>query len=291
MRRGLFVAAAAVAALVAQPAAAAYCGGKPSPNAQPNLFPINSTTPTFVRQVSNGKLYRAGTPGFDFWVAHLWGSAYELGYAHGQLFSDVAANVSNAVWDYLEEQVTSNLTFLPQVRRVTRCACPPLPARATSVQLYVRLQWLADLIANYGLEVALDVIADLTAPSTPQHFYDELQGLADSTGVDYKRLLRIHLIGELTQGDCSMYGAWGNATTGGKTLSMRALDWDTDIPAVQQPTVFIYHPTEGNSFANVGFVGWVGALTGQSSAQMSIHEVRHWRHRHRGPTLSRIRAV
>lgn len=86
-------------------------------------------------------------------------------------------------------------------------------------------------------------------------------------------LLHIHLIGELTQGDCSMYGAWGPATTGNKTLAMRALDWDTDIPAVQHPTVFIYHPTEGHEFANVGFVGWIGALSGQSAAQMSVHEI------------------
>lgn len=71
-----------------------------------------------------------------------------------------------------------------------------------------------------------------------------------------------------------MYGAWGNATAGGKTLSMRALDWDTQMPAVQQPTVFIYHPSDGsNTFANVGFVGWIGALTGQSDRQMSIHEI------------------
>lgn len=46
-----------------------------------------------------------------------------------------------------------------------------------------------------------------------------------------------------------------------------------DIPAVQHPTVFVYHPTEGHAFANVGFVGWIGALSGQSSVQMSIHEI------------------
>ena len=34
------------------------------------------------------------------------------------------------------------------------------------------------------------------------------------------------MIGELTQGDCSMYGAWGKATAStGKTFQLRALDW------------------------------------------------------------------
>lgn len=250
MRGTILLNAAAIAALGALSSVeAAFCNGSPSPDAQPNGYPIGTGAPTFIKSVPNGKLYSAGAAGFEFNVAHLWGTPYDMGYAHGQLFGDIATNVSNAVWAYFEEQVTSNLTFLPA--------------------------WLADIIANYGLEVALDVIADLTAPSTPAHFLQELQGLADATGVDYKRLLRISLIGELTQGDCSMVGAWGPATAGGKTLAARALDWDTDIPAVQYPTVFIYHPEQGNghAFANVGFVGWIGALSGQSAAQMSIHEI------------------
>lgn len=130
---------------------------QPNPNAQPNNYSIATGSPTFVRSVPNGKLYRAGAPGFDFNVAHLWGTPYELGFAHGQLFSDVAQNVSLAVWQYMQQQVLDNLTFLPT--------------------------WLADLVAQYGLEAALDLIAALTAPSTPAHFLQELQGLADATGV------------------------------------------------------------------------------------------------------------
>ena len=38
------------------------------------------------------------------------------------------------------------------------------------------------------------------------------------------------MIGELTKGSCSMYGAWGNATQDNKNLQLRALDWDTDGP-------------------------------------------------------------
>lgn len=94
-----------------------------------------------------------------------------------------------------------------------------------------------------------------------------LQGLADASGVDFKRLYRIHLIGELTQGDCSMIGAWGSATLNGKTIQLRSLDWDTDGPFKRFPAVIIYHPTTPGSheFANVGFISWIGALTGQVS--------------------------
>ena len=62
---------------------------------------------------------------------------------------------------------------------------------------------------------------------TGSYFYEEMRGMADGSGSDYKLIRRVHLIGELTKGSCSMYGAWNEATEGGKTLQMRALDWDT----------------------------------------------------------------
>jgi isopenicillin-N N-acyltransferase like protein len=79
------------------------------------------------------------------------------------------------------------------------------------------------------------------------------------------------------QGDCSMYGAWGAATAStGKTFQLRALDWDTDGPFKDFSAVVVYHPSGpngGNTFANVGFVAWIGALSGQSSAHMAISEI------------------
>ena len=33
------------------------------------------------------------------------------------------------------------------------------------------------------------------------------------------------MIGELTKGACSMFGAWGKATSHGQTIQLRALDW------------------------------------------------------------------
>ncbi len=59
-----------------------------------------------------------------------------------------------------------------------------------------------------------------------------MRGLADGSGVDYKLLRRVHLIGELTKGACSMFGATGSATELGKTLQLRAFDWDINGPYV-----------------------------------------------------------
>ena len=82
---------------------------------------------------------------------------------------------------------------------------------------------------------------------TGDYFLEEIRGLADASGVDYKvlytlllllwfcgsqsvlqKIQRIHMIGELTKGSCSMFGANGSATPDGSLLQLRALDWNVD---------------------------------------------------------------
>jgi len=71
-----------------------------------------------------------------------------------------------------------------------------------------------------------------------------------------------------------MFGAWGKATPTGALLQLRALDWDTDGPFKDYPALIVYHPTEsGHVFANLGFTGWIGSITGLSSARLSISEI------------------
>lgn len=55
-----------------------------------------------------------------------------------------------------------------------------------------------------------------------------------------QKIQRIHMIGELTKGDCSMIGAWGSAVTDPvRVLQLRALDWNTD--GKFEFTIFIYY--------------------------------------------------
>lgn len=228
---------------------AAYCHGKPDPNAKPNSNPINSVAPKLVRTVPNGKAFTVGTPGNEFWVLHVYGTAYEMGYAHGSLMRSEARDMLNQTWTYLESQVEDALNGLPN--------------------------WLKIDLANAGLDIALDWTYEHTKNFTGQYFYDELRGISDATGVDYQTLVRIHLIGELTQGDCSMFGAWSKATkASGKTFQLRALDWDVDGPFKDFPAVVVYHPSDnGHAFANLGFIGWIGTLSGQSSTQLAVSEI------------------
>ena len=45
--------------------------------------------------------------------------------------------------------------------------------------------------------VLLDLTANMTAPYTPKYYYDELQGMADASGVAYQQLLRVSMFPEV----------------------------------------------------------------------------------------------
>jgi len=93
--------------ILVDPSNAAFCNGKPKPDAKPNLNPIFTSSPIFVREVKNAKLYTVGDGDDKISVVHLWGSPYERGFAHGTIMKQEAQNMINSVWEYIVEQVES----------------------------------------------------------------------------------------------------------------------------------------------------------------------------------------
>ncbi len=65
---------------------AAYCYGKPH-DGTPNTTPLWNQPHTLLKTVKNGKLYQAGnvTTNSTLYVVHVYGTDYEMGYAHGQV--------------------------------------------------------------------------------------------------------------------------------------------------------------------------------------------------------------
>lgn len=127
------------------------------------------------------------------------------------------------------------------------------------------------LLKNIAAEKAINLALDLTYYATKMYtnkgYYAEIKGIADASGVPFSLLRRVHMIGEVTKGHCSMFGAWGNATLNGETVQLRALDWDFDGPYRKYPLAVVYHPSlkkDGNTWMNIGFMGWVGVISGIS---------------------------
>eukprot|EP01125_Pyxidicula_operculata_P006359 TRINITY_DN2208_c0_g1_i1.p1 TRINITY_DN2208_c0_g1~~TRINITY_DN2208_c0_g1_i1.p1 ORF type:complete len:363 (-),score=85.76 TRINITY_DN2208_c0_g1_i1:40-1128(-) len=176
-----------------------------------------------------------------------------MGYAVGNIMKTISNNTDfiPRVWSYLKQQAENALpSYFPK--------------------------WLDDLIATVGLDVALDLTYDVTVPYTNPSIYQTIRGVADASGNDYDTIVRVHMLAGLTQGKCSMFGAWGKALsdpTG--LLQLRALDWDMDGPFRDYSAITVFHPTDGDGhdFANIGFAGFIGAITGISSTNLAISEI------------------
>jgi len=235
----------------------AMCTGKPDPDAKPNLNTIYTAAPTFVRSVKNGNLYTVGDGEDKISIVHVWGSPYDWGVAQGTLMKDDANAMLNSVWAYMESQVEEAINGT-------------LKHMSPTVQKF---------LADEGLDGACGLTYAATKKYSGSYFFDEMKGLSDASGVDYDKIKYIHMIGEVTKGACSMFGAWGKATSStGSLLQLRALDWDVDGPFKNFPQITVYHPaeedgSEGNTFANIGWTGWIGSITGMSAQKMAISEI------------------
>lgn len=186
-------------------------------------------------------------------VLHVWGTPYQQGLAQGVLLAKQIASFLPATWAYIESQPIEVL------EKYT-------PA------------WFAEMVVNDGLDAALDFTYELQKDFSPEYVFEEMEGIANGSGMPYLLIRRIMMLPDLTKGACSSVGLWGEATQTGNTLQMRALDWDMDGPFRDYSLVYVNHGNPQNSswghpFVQASFVGFVGALTGQSAVNLAISEI------------------
>lgn len=80
-------------------------------------MPIYDANLKLVNQVKNGKLYLAGAGEETIYVVHLWGTPFEMGYAHGSLVKDRMIKMVDTFWKYMETEVVILLNLYVKVRR------------------------------------------------------------------------------------------------------------------------------------------------------------------------------
>jgi len=79
-----------------------------------------------------------------------------------------------------------------------------------------------------------------------------------------KQLHNLNLLPELIRMQCSMLGAWGDATPDGGVVQLRSLDFGAG-PFANRSVLVVHHPTDTPSpFASLAFPGFVMAVTGFS---------------------------
>lgn len=225
------------------------CGG------QLNDKPVVDVPAQFIRSVSNGQKYliKSGT---DYvYIVKVSGTPHEMGQAFGDLMQDEISENAAKMYKYLGAQMEKALSDIGFPESIIQSLFP------TALKLF---NWVLDL--NWWI----------AEPYTPRRYDEEMRAIAlGSNGkVDYETLRRINMIPELTQAACTIIGAWGPATEGGKLLELRALDWSSDAPVNQFPSIVIYNSTEVGSgiFANVGYAGLIGSITAVSKDGIGIAE-------------------
>ena len=240
----LTIASVAIFATVCLPAAA----GTPRCHGTANVMPPTTSTPRLVATVPNGKKFIAGADDDTFYVVHLWGTPYEMGFAQGLLMKEHFGQFQAMFQDYIDSIINSKLG-------------KKLPA------------WLIALIEEFGVPLLLDWSYDDTAPFSPASYRDEMQGVADGANISVHFVRRLNMFPELTKAACTIVGANGPATPTSTIQHLRGLDFDPSVPFKDFAQVTVYHGVNGNpTVANFGWTAMIGALTGISDRAIGIGE-------------------
>lgn len=230
-----------------------YTHGSSQCSGHENTKPFIYDAPKFVKETKNGKKYIVGNEDQFSHVVHVYGTPYEMGFAYGTLLKDEIVQTTVEYTAYLEDMIYEYVKFLPKK--------------------------IAEMIIQFGLDVALDVTWEMTRLYTPSHFIDEIKGIADASGVDEKVIRRFNLLPELIKAQCTVIGAYGDATLNitdtsarGGLFHLRGLDWDSKAVIKRNPVITVYHPNKGNKFVNAAWPAFIGTLTGVSEAMIGIGE-------------------
>ncbi|MGI9469970.1 MAG: C45 family autoproteolytic acyltransferase/hydrolase [Rubripirellula sp.] len=108
-------------------------------------------------------------------------------------------------------------------------------------------------------------------PHIPDRHKTETRALATSLGLTPRLVESLNVFPELFH--CSGFAVFGKATTDGTLYHGRVLDYMTTIGLQDAATTFIVAPQGQHSFANVGYAGFVGSVSGMNSRSISLGEM------------------
>lgn len=169
-------------------------------------------------------------------IVYLNGSPTELGQQHGELLKVEVRESVNHILEYFYR--------------------------------YLKIPLLRSMLVNWWLDRAWSY----ARPFIPHEYRAELEELAKASGVSLKDLWRFHAIPDRTYA-CSGLAVWGQATSDGRLIHTRNLDWNIDAGIQRYATVFVVRPIGRHAYVNVGWAGFVGVLTGINDQHISIGQI------------------
>jgi len=109
------------------------------------------------------------------------------------------------------------------------------------------------------------------SPHIPERHKIETRALASSLELDPGLIEVLNVFPELFH--CSGFALFGKATVDGKLYHGRVLDYMTAIGLQDAATTFIVAPEGMIPFANVGYAGFIGSVSGMNAEQISLGEM------------------
>ena len=128
-----------------------------------------------------------------------------------------------------------------------------------------------------GIKVPLDAkrlilsIAQTQRKFVPARFYEELEGIAEGSGVAVDEIIAANFIPEMFH--CSGFALAGSATRDGTMYHGRILDYGCDWKLQEHAVLVVAEPDGAIPFVNVTYAGFVGSVTGMNARHVSIGEM------------------
>jgi hypothetical protein len=166
-------------------------------------------------------------------VALLTGSPEEVGQAHGTLLKTEAG----------------------------RCIDSVLYTFGTAQTIRTGRWFRSDLEAAYKR----------LSPHIPERHKRETRAMAAALDLDPELVEALNVFPELFH--CSGFAVFGKATADGKLYHGRVLDYMTTIGLQDSATTFIVNVDGQIPFANVGYAGFIGSVSGMNTQAISLGEM------------------
>ena len=169
-------------------------------------------------------------------VLHLEGTHREMGVQHGKLLGD---------------HIRQNVDYLVHEKGETALAeLGPLGITPNAV---------------------ISQIVNIQRKHVPQKYWEEIEGLAEGSGLSVEDVQAANFIPELFH--CSGFALMNSATKDGTLYHGRVLDYGVDLKLQDHAVLIVAKPKGGIPFVNVSYAGFVGSVTGMNAKSVSIGEM------------------
>ena len=168
-------------------------------------------------------------------VLHVKGTPYEMGYQHGAL---------------LREHCRQNFNYL-------------LGEKAKELLSYGGV--------SINPRAMIEAIVKMQRRYVPEKYFEEMQGLADASGLTLADVQAGNFIPELFH--CSGFAVMNSATKDGSLYHGRVLDYACDWRLQEHAVILVAEPDDGIPFVNVTYAGFIGSVTGMNAKHISIGEM------------------